>query len=225
MRFTHGWMTAFSLVLMLGAASCQKQRELPAVMSSGDRNFEKANYDGAYTDFAEFVGREPGNPVGQLHLAKTLIKINRPAEAVEHAQIARDQRPLDEEYIETLARALHDAQRQDQCLQLLRSISDTRGKPGDYIRLGRYLQEGGDADSAEQALKQAARVDGGRTIAPQIALADFYHTIGDKTNEVKRLRMALFIEPNNPEINKRLRDLGEIPGPSLALTPEEMGAP
>jgi predicted Zn-dependent protease len=194
-------------------------------MTSGDRNFQKGHFDNAYTDYAEFVSREPGNPQGRLKLARTLVKIDRAPEAVEHATLARDQHPMNEEYIETLAMSLHAAHRQDQCIQLVRGIADSRGLAGDYIRLGRYLHKSGDADGAEQALKQGARVDGGKTIAPQMALADFYHDIGDKTSEVKRLRMALFIEPNNPEIAKRLRALGEIPGPSLALTPEELGTP
>jgi hypothetical protein len=79
----------------------------------------------------------------------------------------------------------------------------------------------GDADGAEHALLTAAKIDGGKTAAPQIALADFYRSIGDKKAEIVRLRNALYLDPKNPEIPKRLRELGEIPGPSLAMPPEE----
>src|SRR5215216_840532 len=103
MRPYQGWMTAISLTLFLGVASCTQQRELPAVMTSGDRNFQKGHFDNAYTDYNEFVAREPGNPQGRLKLARTLVKINRAPEAVEHATLARDQYPMNEEYIETLA--------------------------------------------------------------------------------------------------------------------------
>jgi len=222
---THGWLLPLSCILALAAGGCQQPRALPAVQESGDRSFRRQNFDGALTDYEEYVAREPGDPVVQIKLAKTLIELKRPAEAIEHAQLAYDQRTTNDDCIETLAQAMYDAGRTDDWHRLLHGIADARGLPGAYIRLGRYLAMSGDADTAEQALKQAARIDAGRTIAPQIALADFYHQIGDKPSELKRLRMALFIEPNNPEIIKRLRALCEIPGPSLAIAPEELGTP
>src|SRR5205823_861758 len=79
----------------------------------------------------------------------------------------------------------------EDAFRLLRSVADGRGLPADHIRLGRFLALAGDADGAEHSLKQAARIDGGKTIEPQMALADFYHQIGDKQSELKRLRMAL----------------------------------
>jgi tetratricopeptide (TPR) repeat protein len=218
---THGWLLSLSCSLALTVGACQQQRALPAVQESGDRAFRRQNFDAAATDYKEYVTRHPGDPAVHLKLAKTLLELKQPAEAVEHAQMAYDQRTTNDECIETLARALFESGRQEDWHRLLKNIADGRGLPGDHIRLGRYLALAGDADNAEQALKQAARVDGGRTIQPQMALADFYHTIGDKPNELKRLRMALFIDPNNVEVLKRLRALGEVPGPSLAIAPEE----
>ena len=54
-------------------------------------------------------------------------------------------------------------------------------------------------------------------------MADFYHTIGDRSSELRRLRMALWCAPNSNEIKTRIRGLGEIPGPSIALRPDEFG--
>jgi predicted Zn-dependent protease len=226
MRRIHGRHAALTLttLLVLGAG-CSAPRSLPAVKASGDRYFERKDFDSALTDYQEYVNRDPGDPSVRISLAKTLLVAHRPTEAVEHAQIAYDQRTTDEDAIETLAHSLLDAGRQDEMNRLLRGLAETRGHTGDYIRLGRYLHLSGDADGAELALKQAARLDSGRTIAPQMALADFYHDIHDKPNELKRLRMALFIEPHNETILKRLRELGEVPGPSLALQPEEWGTP
>jgi tetratricopeptide (TPR) repeat protein len=223
MRVNQGWKAIIVTGLALSAAACNSQRALPAVQEAGDRNVQRQNYDAAFTDYSEYIAREPGDPVVQLKMAKTLIELGRPAEAVEHAQLAYDQRTNNNDCIETLARALFDAGRQEDCFRVLRSVADGRGLSGDHIRLGRFLALAGDADGAEHSLKQAARIDGGKTIEPQIALADFYHQIGDRASELKRLRMALFIAPNNADIAKRIRDLGEVPGPSLALTPEESG--
>jgi hypothetical protein len=35
--------------------------------------------------------------------------------------------------------------------------------------------------------------------------------------------MAMYLDPKNEEIPARVRALGEIPGPSLAMPPEELG--
>ena len=67
----------------------------------------------------------------------------------------------------------------------------------------------------------AARLDGGQTVEPQIALADFYLAAGDEEKAIRRLRMALGIDAENEIAIDKLRSLGEIPGPSFALTPEE----
>ena len=45
-----------------------------------------------------------------------------------------------------------------------------------------------------------------------------------KQNEKRRLRMALYCDPVNQQIYNRLKQMGEIPGPSLKLIPEELQA-
>lgn len=66
----------------------------------------------------------------------------------------------------------------------------------------------------------AAKLDGGKSIKPHMELANLYRTLGDSQSELRRLRMALFIEPKNMDIQKRIRELGEVPGPSFVLQPE-----
>lgn len=226
MRLTHGRMATVSAALTLGALpGCNTPRALPAVRESGERNFRHEQYDNALADYQEYIRREPGDPAVQLELAQTLLQLHQPIEAVEHAQLAYDQRPNHDEYIETLAQAQFEAGHTEDMMRLLRGVVGARGLPSDYIRLGRYLAKSGDADSAETAFKQGARVDGGHSLPPQLALADFYHSISDRASELRRLRMALYLNPSNNDILERIRAMGEIPGPSLALQPEEMESP
>jgi len=209
------------LALTLAIAGCNGPRALPVVKDAGDLAFQKGDMRTANANYQEYVQRKPGEPEVQLSYAKTLLALGQPTSAVENAHIAFDQRPGDEEAIETLARGYYESHRTDELYRFLRGLAESRGKPSDYIRLGQYSAKLGDADGAEHALLLAAQVDKGRTPAPQLALADFYRSIGAKDRAITRLRMALYTDRNNPEIPKQLRELGEIPGPSLALKPTE----
>jgi predicted Zn-dependent protease len=191
------------------------------VKDAGDRAMARGDVQAANTDYAEYVERKPGEADAQLSYAKTLLALGQPAKAVEHATLAYDQHPADDEYIETLARAYYESHRTDDLYRFLRGLTSGRGQVADYIRLGKYSAKLGDADGAEAALKTAATIDRGRTAAPQLALADFYESIGAKDRAIERLRMAMYVDRNNPEIPRRLRALGQIPGPSLAMPPAE----
>jgi tetratricopeptide (TPR) repeat protein len=220
------WMSRSAAAALLIAAmatlpACTTQRSLPIVREMGDRAFERADYQTASTEYGEYLDRKPGEPRVQLRMAQTLLELGRPIEAVEYAAIAHDMRPGDEEFVETYARALLEAGRHEQLYTFLRSWTHDRGTVNDYIRLGEYTARLGDPDGAEHALLMAAKVDAGQTIRPQLALADFYAAIRDLSNAKRRLQMALFIEPTNLEIHQRLRAMGEIPGPSLAIIPDE----
>jgi tetratricopeptide (TPR) repeat protein len=220
------WMSrAAAAAVIAGAlAGCNTQRPLPTVWDQGERAFEKSDFQKAQQEFGEYVDRKPGEARAQLRMAQTLLELGRPVDAVEFAAIAYDLRPApprDEPYIETYALALFEAGRTQQLYTFLRTLTADRGLVSDYIRLGEYTSRLGDPDGAEHALLMAAKLDGGTTLRPQIALANFYMGIKDLSNAKRRLRMALFLEPGNAEIHEQLRSLGEIPGPSFAIVPEE----
>jgi tetratricopeptide (TPR) repeat protein len=216
MRFNGLILCSLAAAFFAGCA----QRSLPAVRESGDRHFNKGDFASAAADYREYTDRKPGEAEVQNQYAKTLLKLGQPVPAVERATIAFDQQPTNEDYIETRAQALFDAKKTDELYRFLRGQCDGRGKPADFIRLGRFSQKMGDADSAEHAYLTAARIDGGKTIEPQMALANFYRTIGDKPKELTRLRTALYLDPKNVEVQTRIRGLGEVPGPSIALPPD-----
>lgn len=214
-------IAALSLAALTG---CNTTRTLPAVHEMGDRNFRNQNWEAARADYQEYVDRKPGDPDVQMKLAQTLVKLGQADTAVTHAQVAFDARPNNTEALETYCLAMAESKRSEELFRLLNGNCEARGTVADYDRLGRYQLKLGDPDGAERAFIMAAKTDGGKSIEPQLALANFYKSISDTANEKKRLRMALYLNPTDQSIYDRLRGLGEIPGPSLKLVPEEMSA-
>jgi len=205
--------------LVLGA--CTTQRPLPIVLKSGDDAYLAGDYGRASQEFQEYIDRFPGDPEVRTKLARSYVEIDQPAQAVRHAQVAYDINPRNPFYIETLAEALYHSGRSQELFTFLGNLAKDRGGVTDYIRQGQYLAKAGFLDEAKAALLTAAKIDLGKTPAPQLALADFYESINDRENALLRLRYALYLDPKNPDIQMRIRALGEVPGPAFALPPEE----
>jgi tetratricopeptide (TPR) repeat protein len=149
-RFVRFVSAAFlaGAVALTGCAS--KQRGLNYIREEGDREYSRGNFNTALADYQEYVQRNPGDPDVRHSLAKTLLKTGDPAAAVEHASIALDARPDNEQYLETLAESLYQSKQTDALYRLPRTNASDRGRVGDYIRLGHYAAKLGDADGAEQ---------------------------------------------------------------------------
>jgi predicted Zn-dependent protease len=214
-------LASFAILACLALTACNTVRTLPRVKEVGDRHYRDNQWEAARVEYQEYVDRKPGEAEVQMKLARCLVELGRSEEAVTAAAVAYDAQPNNAQALETYCMALAEAKRTDELFRILNGNCETRGSVADYDRLARFNFKLGDADGAERAYKMAATVDGGKTIEPQLALANFYKSIGDKTNEKMRLRMALYLSPSNQEIYDRLRGLGEIPGPSLAIMPEE----
>lgn len=223
MRWTSNWQAvALIAAALVTVGGCSSKRPIHVVQESGDRAFAKGDYETALKDYVEYVDRRPGNGEVRHQLALTLLATNQPTKAVEHAWMAYDDQPQNETYVDTLAESLFRANKTDELHKLLRDLANDRGRVTDYLRLGKYTAKVGDADGAELAFLTAAKIDRGRSVPPQMALASFYAGVGDKLSAFERLRMALYLDPNNSDIQKQIRGLGEIPGPTLALPPKEL---
>lgn len=209
-------------VAALALTGCAGKRPLNRVEEDGDRAFSKGQYDRALADYLEYVERRPGSGEVRHKLALSLLEVKQPALAIEHAWVAFDDEPRNDAYVETLATALFQAGRSEELLKLLRDQVDDRGRVEDYLRLGKYSAMAGDPDGAELAYMTAAKLDRGQSMKPQLELARFYNSIGDRSSAYERLRMALFFDPQNAEVYREIRALGEVPGPSLILVPKEL---
>lgn len=217
-RRTLGALVLASLAL--SAPACN-QRALHMVEASGERAYERGDYELAATEFGEVVDRRPGRWNARVELARALMALDKPAEAREHLEVAYTIQPENEEVLTLLADAMLASGDVGAMTRELRQRASTRNTVGDWMRLGIFLQRAGDFDEAERALLTAARLDAGRTIQPQMALASLYREAGDDAEALRRLRMALYLDPANEKVSEAIRSYGEIPGPTFAIVPIE----
>ena len=204
-----------------GLAGCSNQRALPMVHAAGNEAYQRGNYEQAIVEYKEYIDRKPYDAHVRHNLAKAYLAAGDAQMAREHATVCHDIDPANTEYSATLAEAMLKTNDLDGLFAFLRSEAAQRGRPADFILLGRYLARVGTADEAEDAFLAAARVDRGQTVEPQWELANFYRAIGAADKETERLRMILWLRPEDPEATARLRELGKVPGPSYALPPAE----
>lgn len=209
-------------LLALTLTACSGQRALHMVEASGDRAMERSQYQLAADEYAEIVDRRPSRWDAHVKLARALLKLNRPLEAREHLEVAYAQRPNNEEVVDLLATAMLESGDIASLTRELRDRAENSGAVSDWVRLGIFLLRAGDLDASETALLTAAQLDRGRTIQPQMGLARLYGRAGDENKALNRLRMALYIEPDNPEIQQAIRSYGRIPGPTFAIPPIEL---
>lgn len=223
-----------ALAALLTLTGCSDRRGLTVVRDSGDKAYRFQRYELARTEYEEVVDRDPADWEYRSKLGETLLLLGDPVAAREHLAVAYelappcrgmvspDRRRRCERILDDYARAMLASEDYDTLhLVLLERARETQ-KVEDYLRLGMYDLRAGDADSAERALITAARLDGGRSPEPQLALATFYETVGDETQALRRLRMALYTDIENREAIGRIRELGHIPGPTFALPPVEL---
>jgi len=221
-------ITGLGLALSAGLTGCESAkkawstRTLPAVRAEGDRAYEQGRYEQALAEYEEVLERDPADWPTRVKAGKTLLILGRPEQAREELAIAYTLRPEDEEIVELYAQAMLEAGDEEDLFRVLRQRTVDRQSVDEYLRLGRYAAMSGDIDEAERALLTAARLDEGRNLGPQMALAEFYLGIGDEEAGLERLRMCLYLDPENVAIQDRIRALGKTPGPSFAIAPEEM---
>lgn len=209
------------LMSVLVNVGCTGQRSLETVRNDGDKAFFYKRFDEARADYQEVVDRDPSDWRYRVKLARMMMIMGDDARAEELLAVVLRVRPNDDDVAGQYAEAMFKAGHRDRLISFLeRRAADSRAV-ADYLQLGSYAVKTGDADLAERALLTAARLDGGATVGPQLALADLYLAAGDRAEALRRLRMALGVDPSNEIVQQRIRALGEVPGPSFALTPDD----
>ncbi|MCA9297541.1 MAG: hypothetical protein KDA28_00660 [Phycisphaerales bacterium] len=211
------------LCLSLTLAGCAKEKKITHARAAGNEAWGDGNYEAALVEYQTVVDLKPHDIVAHQRVGNTLMKLNRPEEARTHYEIIFDKDPENLEYLESLCQSMLQSGAHDELQLLLRERCEQYGTVEDYMRRGFYAFRVGDIDDAEQSLITAAQLDGGQTVGPQLALAEFYREVGDEKNEVYRLRCVLGIDDQDPDATERLRELKLIPGPSFAIVPPESG--
>lgn len=214
-------VVALSLTVLASMLAGGCQRSLLAVREAGDKHYARGEYQEAEADYLEYIERSPARPEVHQMLGNTYLAMGKTGLAREHLLLAQTLRIEDDKIFADTCEALFVDKKYDELNRLLRARTVDRGRMQDYLLLAKYAERQGDKDEAQRALLTAAKVDGGKSIEPQLELAKMYKDVGDKTRAVERARMAYFCDPKNGEVNKLLQDLGQVPGPALALPPSE----
>lgn len=201
---------------------CSSQtRTLPAIRSSGEYALEHNDTERAFTDFREYTERAPGSAYGHLMLGKTYLAKDMPAHAREQFELAYTNEPNNPDVVESLAEAMYQDKEYDDLFRLLRQRLSERNEANDYLLLGKYSRLTGDSDTALTALLNAASLDKGRSVRPQLELADFYESVGKPGEAARRAKMAYFIQPESVRVRETLQRLNVPIGPNTAIMPAE----
>ena len=121
--------------------------------------------------------------------------------------------------MDALAEVMYRQPDEKALFELLTARAQTRQTVYAWMRLARYAAEFGDADTALLGFETAIELDAGKSVEPYVQTAVFSRQIGDLDAALRRLRQAYTIDPDDPRVDKQLRELGEVPGPTLGLPP------
>ncbi len=220
MRTFRPALTALALGLAAALSGCNTVSVL-SLEEQAYRAETREEYATAATKYQQALDKSPGRVYSRVGLGRVQLDMDEPRAARRNLELALAARPDDPEILDLLAQSMVESGDNAAMYRLLRGRAEQRNAVADWMRLGKFAAEAGDADVAENALLTAATLDRGQTAAPQIALADFYESIGAEDKALTRLRMALYLDQSNLELQDRIRAMGETPGPTFALQPVE----
>lgn len=215
------WLAIACASCAVVVAGCEQTRDLSSIRAQGNQAFSEGRYERALELYGDYSDRRPQSARARYDMGRTLLALHKPLAASEELAVAHELEPDNMDTLDLYCRALLEADRPEELTALLSRTTMESNDPANYLLAARYLIELGSLDEAHDALLGAIRVDGGRSVEPQLALASFYRTIKDEDRELTRLRMVLYLDPGNERAAARIRELGYVPGPSFALEPTD----
>jgi len=220
-----GFGVSMSVIPLGGcAASGEDLRSPGRIRADSDRAFRLGDYPLALEGYRKVLDARPGSAQAQYDVGRTRLALGEAVAAREHLTVAYDIEPENAVYLDALVDAMVETGELDAVLELL----ERRAEEGDgvegYLRLGRVSRDRGLFDEAEGAFLKAVALAPDGSERAQRALADLYRRAGDRTKELERLRVLLFLSPEDESVRERISELGEVPGPSFALRPEQVDA-
>jgi tetratricopeptide (TPR) repeat protein len=210
------------LASLLAAAilcSCTTKTPTDKLREQGAFHFKRAEYPAAAGKYQQIVDRYPGDWQGQYYLGVCLTEMGQLVEARKALEVAHTRMPDDDDVAGALAEVMYQQGDVENLFAMLRNRARTTQLPSDYLRLARYSLEMNDPDSARLAVDTAIQLDEGQNVEPYLAASDLAERLGDLELAVKRLRQAYGIDPHDERVTERLKALGEVPGPTIALPP------
>ena len=212
----------FAALLLAGcqpAAKVRRTLALNELQNHAGYAEEQGDDAKALELWREYVDRRPHEAMARYRLGQVLLRNGQADEASEHFRVAHDLKPGRLDYLEALAESLHQSGQREAMFQLLRDTMNEGGLAAGHMRYARFALRSGLVDETEESLRIAAAVEGTQSDAPHRMLAELARQTGDADAEIEAWRTVLWFDATDAEANARLRDLGVIPGPSLATPP------
>ncbi|MHC5113135.1 MAG: tetratricopeptide repeat protein [Planctomycetota bacterium] len=205
----------FSILLTL--TGCAGQRSIDKISDSGHRLYKHGDYAAAADEFQEIADRYPGDWRAQYMLGMCRLELGQINDARRAMEIAWTRRPGDPDVADGLATAMLRGGDEETLYRFLQDRAEQTQSVTDYLRLARFTMDMNDPDSARLAVDTAIELDGGLSVEPYLVAADLAERVGDLERAVLRLRQAYAIDPQSRDVSTRLRMLGEVPGPTIAM--------
>ncbi len=194
-------------------------RPTESLRSRGDFLYQRGDYAAAAEEYAEIADRYPGDWEAHYRLGLCRLELGELSAARRELEVAHTNRPRDPDVVDALAETMLLEGLEAELFSFVKQRAESERTVRAWLRHGRYAARLGDADSAQTAFETAIVLDGGRTVEPYLQTAKFAEDLGDMDQALRRLRQAYGVNPKDPRVNRRLRELGEVPGPTIALPP------
>ncbi|MHC4082402.1 MAG: tetratricopeptide repeat protein [Planctomycetota bacterium] len=195
------------------------QRPIESLRSRGDYLFERGDYAAAADKYSEIADRYPGDWEAHYRLGLCRLELGELSEARRELEVALTSKPGHPDVVDALAETMLLQGEEAELFAFVKDRAESEQTVRAWLRLARYAAQLGDVDSAQTAFETAIVLDDGRTVEPYLQAAKFAEDLGDMDQALRRLRQAYGINSRDTRVNKRLRELGEVPGPTIALPP------
>jgi len=222
-------MLLLSLLVLPLAMGCQPANEtaskvrntlaLGEIQNAAGYAEQQGKTQEAIELWSEYVDRRPQQASAQYRLGRLLLAEGRADDATDHLWVAHDLKPGNIEYLDLLAEALFQAGERDTMFQMLHDTLEEGGLAEGHLRMAKYAQRAGLIDEALESLSIASAIDGASSDRTHRAIARLARQTGDTEAEIHAWRTVLWYDVTDQEATTRLTQLGEVPGPSLALQP------
>ena len=206
-------------ILILACLFGCGQQPIESLRTSGDRLYERGDYASAAAKYAQIADRYPGDWEAHYRLGLCRLEMGELSAARRELEVARTSRPRDPDVVDALAEAILLQGDEAELFSYVKKRAESEQTVRAWLRLARYAARLGDADSAQTAFETAIVLDDGKTVEPYLQTAKFAEDLGDMDQALRRLRQAYGINPRDPRVAQRLRELGEVPGPTIVLPP------
>lgn len=203
-------------------SGCSNKVPAESLAKRAHFNYWAGNWSLAQEQYAQLVDRIPDNWKYQFHLGSSALQNNDLDIARSSLSIAETLEPQNDEIASELAETMYRQDDRDALFTFLVDRAESTQNSDDWLMLARYSLDLDDPDMARLAVQEALVLDVSDSAEPYIVAAQLSERVGDIDSALKSLKIAWTLEPDNEQVGTMIRNLGEVPGPTM-LGSVEMG--